>query len=110
MENQSHFRTQVKAFKAERSQSRRYQCPYEGCDRCFTKSSNLTQHIRIHSGQRKKNVVVVVLEFLKSKCLFFADRRDALSLPYLWKEIQTKWQPHEASQVTRTRSSRKPKK
>lgn len=27
-----------------------YKCHYEGCGKRFTKSSNLTQHLRIHSG------------------------------------------------------------
>jgi hypothetical protein len=28
-----------------------YKCHYEGCGKRFTKSSNLTQHLRIHSGK-----------------------------------------------------------
>jgi uncharacterized Zn-finger protein len=29
-----------------------YKCQYEGCGKRFTKSSNLTQHLRIHSGKK----------------------------------------------------------
>jgi uncharacterized Zn-finger protein len=31
-------------------ESKPYKCQYEGCGKRFTKSSNLTQHLRIHSG------------------------------------------------------------
>ncbi|CAD6184972.1 unnamed protein product [Caenorhabditis auriculariae] len=34
------------------SQDRPYKCPREGCDRRFTRSDELTRHIRIHTGQK----------------------------------------------------------
>lgn len=35
-----------------------YKCHYEGCGKRFSKSSNLTQHLRIHSGK-------LVMKFLQ---------------------------------------------
>jgi hypothetical protein len=53
-------------MSAEKSEEelKPYKCQYEGCGKRFTKSSNLTQHLRIHSGK-------LVIWFCSLMGLFF---------------------------------------
>jgi uncharacterized Zn-finger protein len=50
-----------------------YKCQYEGCGKRFTKSSNLTQHLRIHSGNFES-----ALDALQT--LMFIYRRETVSM------------------------------
>lgn len=51
---------------------RPYKCPIENCDRRFSRSDELTRHIRIHTGQKpfqvKFNVKIRILLVTKSCC------------------------------------------
>ena len=45
---------------------RPYACPVEGCDRRFSRSDELTRHIRIHTGQKPFQCRICMRSFSRS--------------------------------------------
>lgn len=45
---------------------RPYACPIEGCDRRFSRSDELTRHIRIHTGQKPFQCRICMRSFSRS--------------------------------------------
>ncbi|VDN03814.1 unnamed protein product [Thelazia callipaeda] len=48
------------------SQERPYKCPIENCDRRFSRSDELTRHIRIHTGQKPFQCRICMRAFSRS--------------------------------------------
>ncbi|VDO14030.1 unnamed protein product, partial [Brugia timori] len=48
------------------SHERPYKCPIENCDRRFSRSDELTRHIRIHTGQKPFQCRICMRAFSRS--------------------------------------------
>lgn len=45
-------KARLELVQIQTSQTRRYTCTYQGCDKSYTKPSKLADHLRSHSGER----------------------------------------------------------
>ncbi|KAI3374086.1 hypothetical protein L3Q82_022627 [Scortum barcoo] len=83
-------------------QERPYACPADGCDRRFSRSDELTRHVRVHTGQKPFQCRICMRSFSRSDHLTthihpHAHRREAVRL----RRVRTQVRPQRRAQEAR---------
>ncbi|XP_057676942.1 early growth response protein 1-like [Corythoichthys intestinalis] len=73
------------------SQERPYTCPAEGCDRRFSRSDELTRHVRVHTGQKPFQCRICMRSFSRSDHLTTHIRTHTGEKPFACSECGRKF-------------------
>ncbi|XP_077596318.1 early growth response protein 1-B-like [Stigmatopora nigra] len=73
------------------TQERPYTCPAEGCDRRFSRSDELTRHVRVHTGQKPFQCRICMRSFSRSDHLTTHIRTHTGEKPFACAECGRKF-------------------
>ncbi|XP_051903503.1 early growth response protein 1-A-like [Hippocampus zosterae] len=73
------------------SQERPYMCPADGCDRRFSRSDELTRHVRVHTGQKPFQCRICMRSFSRSDHLTTHIRTHTGEKPFACAECGRKF-------------------
>ncbi|KAM9846550.1 early growth response protein 1-A-like [Aulostomus maculatus] len=73
------------------SQERPYACPADGCDRRFSRSDELTRHVRVHTGQKPFQCRICMRSFSRSDHLTTHIRTHTGEKPFACTECGRKF-------------------